>query len=132
MRHTASAHSVAPIWEPAAVLPSQLADRRNGFHSPEMRLVAAMFVDALWSVFRNADARRGPRRREFLEASDWLLDDSRDWPFAFANVCDLLGLDAAAVRQCLPCGPSGLRAPFGPELLDHPAAAPRRGRGGTS
>lgn len=106
MRHTASAHCAARLWEPVAVLPWQWADRRNRSNSPEMRLVAAVLEDALRSVFRNVDARRGPRRREFLEACYWLLDDSRDWPFAFANVCDLLGLDATAVRQCV-YGPSG-------------------------
>lgn len=130
MRRTARVHSIAPLWQPVAVLPSQLADRRNGLHSPEMRLVAAMFEDARRSVFRHADARRGPRRREFLAACDWLLDDSRDWPFAFANVCDLLGLDAAAVRQFLFYRPSGRRARFAPEPLDHAAAASRRGLGG--
>jgi hypothetical protein len=30
-----------------------------------------------------------------------MVDDRRDWPFAFLNVCDLLALDANAVRQSL-------------------------------
>lgn len=112
MTHTARAPRVAVLWQPVGLLPSQLASRKNRAHSPEMRLVAAILESALRSVVRNANARRGPRRREFIETCYWLLDDGRDWPFAFANVCDLLGLEASAVRQWLLCGPSGRQVRF--------------------
>lgn len=94
-------------WIPVAVLPSQLAGHKTDAHCPELRLVAAVLEDALRIISRNAAAPRKRRRLEFLEVCDWLLDDSCDWPFAFPNVCDLLGLDAAAVRQSLlePLGP---------------------------
>jgi hypothetical protein len=86
---------------PAVLLPSQTVNRRRLAHMPEMRLVAVMFDDAVECIVRNVDARCGTRRREFLEARDWLWDDTRAWPFAFANVCDLLGLEAGAVRERL-------------------------------
>jgi hypothetical protein len=101
MKHTASAYNTVPLWEPVAFLPCQMADRTGRAHRPELRLVAAMLEDALQCVFRNATAVCGPRRREFLEACDWLWDDSHDWPFTFANVCDLLNLEGSAVRQCV-------------------------------
>ncbi len=89
------------LWQPAGLLPSQTVSRRTLARMPEMRLVAAMFDDAVECIVGNVAARCGTRRREFVEARDWLWDDTRGWPFAFANVCDLLGLEASAVRKRL-------------------------------
>lgn len=71
-------------------------------HSPEARLVVAILEDAVQCVLDNVQAPPGPRRREFLQARAWFLDDRRDWPFAFANLCDVLNLDVRAVREHLP------------------------------
>lgn len=101
MKQMSVEYNPTPSWEPAVILPSQTIDRRRFARMPEMHLVAAMFDDAVECVVRNVDARCGARRRQFLEARDWLWDDTRAWPFAFANVCGLLGLDATAVRQRL-------------------------------
>lgn len=91
-------YSATAFFEPVILLPSQLA--HCSAHSiPELKLVAAILEDALLCINRRAGARRGRRRREFMDAWHWLWNDRRDWPFAFRNVCDLLGLDAAAVRQ---------------------------------
>jgi len=95
-----STRYLARLLEPLALLPSQLA-RNGAAQSPEVRLIVAMIDDAIRSVLQYGDAVEGPERREFLDARRWLLDDNRDWPFAFANVCDVLALDVAAVRQRL-------------------------------
>jgi hypothetical protein len=99
MKRTSVAHNRTPLREPV-ILPSQNVSRRLA-RMPEMRLVAAILNDAVERVVCNVGARCGTPRREFLEARDWLWDDTRGWPFAFANVCDLLGLDATAVRERL-------------------------------
>jgi hypothetical protein len=39
--------------------------------------------------------------RQSSEAFEWIESDRRDWLFAFANVCDLLGIDTKAVRERL-------------------------------
>jgi hypothetical protein len=39
--------------------------------------------------------------RQSSEAFEWIASERRDWPFAFVNVCDLLGVDAKAVRKRL-------------------------------
>lgn len=101
MKSMAVACTGGPLWEPAFVLPSQLPPRRSHLRSPEMHLVAAVFEDAWHCILRNLDARRGRRWHEFLDAHDWFFNDRRDWPFAFANVCELLTLDATAVRESL-------------------------------
>jgi hypothetical protein len=86
-------------WAPVVVLPSQVNQHSGQRRSPEMELVAAILEDALLSITRRADACRGRRRREFVDAWNWVWNDRRDWPFAFKNVCDLLALDASAVRR---------------------------------
>ena len=68
-------------------------------YSPEMRLVLALFEDALRSIARHPTARNRREHREYLDARAWVQDNDREWPFAFANVCDLLGLEPSAVRQ---------------------------------
>ena len=101
MRQTATAQRVAPMWEPATMLPSQVSTNHGRTHRPELHLVSAIFEDALHCVLRNVGAGRGRKRREFLAACDWFWSDDHEWPFAFANVCDLLAIDSAAVRETL-------------------------------
>ena len=101
MRYPSTAYNSTPLWEPMFVLPSQLPARGSYLNSPEMHLVAAIFEDAVHCVVRNAGVRRGRRWYEFLEARDWIMDDRRDWPFTFANICELLTLDVTAVRESL-------------------------------
>jgi hypothetical protein len=87
-----------PLWAPAACLSSPLARYSGRNKCGEIRLVAALFEDALRCIVRNADAHHGQRWRDFVAAQEWFKDDRRDWPFAFANVCEFLALDAAEVR----------------------------------
>ncbi len=101
MKQGSTASNAAALWEPMLVLPSQLPQRGGHGNRPEMHLAAAILEDALHCVRRNADARRGKRWYEFMEARDWLMDDRRDWPFAFANICELLAIDIDAVRESL-------------------------------
>ena len=101
MKSMTGYNTATPLWEPVMVLPSQLPVRGSYLSSPEMHLVAAIFEDAVNCVLRHTGVRRGRRWYEYLEARDWILDDRRDWPFAFANVCELLTLDVTAVRESL-------------------------------
>jgi hypothetical protein len=65
---------------------------------PEISLVAAIFVDAVRCVQR---APRDATNRQWLEAFKWIASERRDWPFAFINVCDFLGVDSSSVRARL-------------------------------
>ena len=68
---------------------------------PEISLVAAIFADAVHCVRR---AGGGVTHRQSSEASEWIASERRDWPFAFVNVCDFLGVDAKMVRTRLRVG----------------------------
>ena len=87
------------FWRPAVVLPSQTPQQSAQAHCGEVRLASAILEDAFRCIRKNAAARRGPRAKEFREARQWFANQSRTWPFAFANVCDLLALDPSAVRK---------------------------------
>jgi hypothetical protein len=71
---------------------------------PEISLIAAIFEDAVRCVQRTG---RGVTHQQSSEAFEWIASERRDWPFAFINVCDFLGMDATAVRTRLRVGNEG-------------------------
>lgn len=85
-------------WWVRRLPPTQPTTPDTADRSAEVRLAAAMFDDALRCVTRNVHSPAGVPWQGLVTACDWIWDERRDWPFAFANVCDLLGLDAEAVR----------------------------------
>ena len=62
---------------------------------PEHRLMLAVLEDAVGQV------TRFPVTRETQATWAWFASDDVTWPYSFANLCDALGLDAAAVRAAL-------------------------------
>ena len=86
-------------WEiiaPETVLPSQFFDCRIVVVQPEKRLMLAVLESAIWVLLH----RRLGRGR-VAEAERWVASDSTDWPFAFINVCQALGLDPGYLRRGL-------------------------------
>ena len=82
------------------ILPSQhFGPRRK--HAPEQRLMIAVLHDALDCLekYRFATDRRG--RRLFDEVTQWLGAKETGWPYSFESICEVLGLDADAVRHRL-------------------------------
>ena len=84
-----------------SILPSQLVPRRTHLPAPEMRLAAAVLEDAVNCIVSNTEARSRHRRQEFSKACRWIQEEGSDWPFAFRNLCDVLGLNPTAVRERL-------------------------------
>ena len=73
----------------------------NLYQEPEKMLMFAMLVDAI-SCFRKLSAAAGmSRNRKWLEARNWLRSNRQDWPFAYRNVCEVLGFDADYLRRGL-------------------------------
>ena len=94
------ASSIGPELAPETVLPSQFFDRLQVDASlqPEKRLMLAVLEDAVgtFQKYVNVSSRHG--RRLFSEAEEWFAASESDWPFAFENVCQALGLDAEYLR----------------------------------
>ena len=80
------------------VLAAERAPNRARLRLPELSLIEAILEDAVRCLQR---VSRGVTHRQFLEAFEWFESNRCDWPFAFVNVCDVLGMDPAAVRTGL-------------------------------
>jgi hypothetical protein len=98
MREATAETATERLWQPEVLLPSQINSRKLHMDLPELQLVAAILEDAIHCVARYAHTRDRRRAREYRDAREWLLDDRRDWMFSFHNVCELLSLEARAVR----------------------------------
>src|SRR5262245_44424136 len=77
------------------LLPSQIGATCPRFVA-ELGLVAAILEEAFRTVSRQAGSVG--QRHARAQIHQWFFDDDRQWPFAFRNVCDLLGFDAEALR----------------------------------
>ena len=93
----------AAVFEPETVLPSQLLDAsHHGANlQPEKRLMLAVLEDAVATLQRGALTTTRSVSTAAEEARQWVLDDRTDLPFSFVNICHVLGLDPAYLRQGL-------------------------------
>jgi hypothetical protein len=87
------------FFEPEVVLPVQMSwgARCDGSTSGPRALMLAILEDAVRCIERGR-RRRHRHTRQLGEAEAWVRCDSREWPFSFANICDVIGVDADAVR----------------------------------
>ena len=60
--------------------------------------MAAILTDAMGCFQKNLVARTAKRRRLFREAEEWIFCEDWQWVFSFRNICDVLGVDAGALR----------------------------------
>jgi hypothetical protein len=94
---------IASLFQPDTLLSAQYFDnlRRSTLLQPEMRLTLAILEDAINCFQDNLMAESAKGKKLFNEAEEWILDEGGDWIFSFQNVCELLGLNPAYVRQGL-------------------------------
>ena len=74
--------------------------RDGGVGGPERALMRALLQDAVLCLVGEA-APAKERARLADDARYWVRSRSREWVFAFANVCDVLGIDADSARRKL-------------------------------
>lgn len=80
-----------------------LESLRRSALEPEKSLLLAVLEDAV-ACFQKYSVAQDPRGKEmFREAEHWIMQAKNGWLFSFDNVCDLLGLDPAYLRQGLRC-----------------------------
>jgi hypothetical protein len=65
----------------------------------EVRLAIAVFEDAVHCLEKYQGARGFIPARIRTEAEQWFDSRSRAWLFSFENVCSLLYLDPASIRE---------------------------------
>lgn len=85
--------------------PTDAADYRTRYssagHGPgarERRLMLAVLEDALDTVRKYAGASDPRQRALYHHARAWFTACEAEWPFAFAPICEALGLDPDYVR----------------------------------
>lgn len=90
------------IFGVEAILPPQFwSTASSGPGTAERRLMLAVLQDALLTVTRPAGGPASRSRHLADEAHRWFASDSRAHPFAFAAICDVLGLDVDYVRGAI-------------------------------
>ena len=93
---------VETVFAPEVVLPSQFfSSCPASTERPEKRLMLAVLQDAVSTLLKHAGSARSRPRRLMREAEQWINARNSDWPFSFENICGVLNLDAAALREGL-------------------------------
>lgn len=111
--------SVAPQagleLEPEMMLPSQFYPRLqiDASLQPEKRLMLAVLEEAVGTFQKYAFAGTRQAERIFSEAEEWFSSDDVEWPYAFRNICDGLGLEAGYIRSGLASWKARQRARHG-------------------
>lgn len=87
------------VVDPEVVLPQQQGARYALPCGGERRLMLAVLEDAINVYGWKANDWKGRTMRE--EVRRWFAATDYTWPFSFVNICDVLGLEAEAVRRAL-------------------------------
>ena len=87
----------------AFILPAQWQDlvRAEVHRTGELRLVAAIFHEALYTLQSYHGNPHIRARRLYQEALDWINDTDTRHPFSFENCCTYLGLETSWIRRGL-------------------------------
>jgi hypothetical protein len=99
------------------ILPSQYFVP-HGKLVPERRLMLAVLQDAIECIAKHRRAKDRRRQRLFNEVRQWLLSEQKDWLYSFARICEVLDLDANAVRYQLRVVPEQRPVVTSPEIQE--------------
>ncbi len=91
------------LLQPDSVLPSQYraGAAKRVRQEPVVRLIEAMLRDAVECFQKHLFASKRKHQDAFREAELWICSTDRSWPFAFENVCDILGIEPNYLRRGL-------------------------------
>ena len=87
--------------DPEGLVPAQWAERLRAPATPELRLMAAVLIDAIRDYRAGARAR-GVRPRQLARlAGRWIASREPAWVYSFENICAVFDLDADGLRRML-------------------------------
>lgn len=64
-------------------------------------LMLAVLEDAMRTFKAGIRSEVPAKRVEAFKVEAWVMSDDTDWPFAFVNVCDAIGLNPEYVRTAM-------------------------------
>jgi hypothetical protein len=105
------------LFEPHTILPVQFFTRlqRSAAWTGEQRLMAAILDDAI-AVCCKPDPPKTSKGKTLLrESLRWVRSNDRKWTFSFLRICEMLDMDASAIRR-------GVRIRRGEEQVVQPAS----------
>ena len=91
--------SDAGTWVAANDLPSLLDATRADAAEGERRLMIAVLVHALRSLFRDAEKPGRGALRRLRQDMRWLTSPDRTDLFTFERICESIGVDPQRIRQ---------------------------------
>ncbi len=65
----------------------------------QRELAAGVLKQAKKDLRRFYKGTTGVKRELYLDAYRWIMSDDCTWPFSFVNVCELMGVTPAQLRQ---------------------------------
>jgi len=74
--------------------------RKDGL-GPEEKLMLAVLEDGISCFQKYLFAQHKGERRLFREAQDWILEEDKEEPFSFENICEVLGIGPNYLRRGL-------------------------------
>jgi len=89
------------LFQPDILAPYEFAEQLQSGEQPEQRLMMAVLGDAFFCFQKYHLAPNREGQKIFSDAEGWILDDSEQWPFSFANICHNLGISPGYVRLTL-------------------------------
>jgi len=91
------------VFQPDILVENQYQSTyRRRFHlEPERVLMLAVLQDAVVCFQDNVTATCKRKRLMHSDAEEWIVNEDRNYPFSFENVCEALGYDPAYMRQGL-------------------------------
>jgi len=93
--------SSPPFLALLPILTHQIRTPTLSERTGEGRLMRAVLDDAIASFCRYRSGRKVREQRLFELERSWFARDDAPQPFAFATVCNALGLDRASLRRIL-------------------------------
>lgn len=91
------------LFQPDILIQSQYFQhmRRKNPLGPEKRLMLAILEDAVTCFQKQLRTKSTKGKTLFRDAEAWILEEDGSWLFSFANICEMLGLNADYVRRGL-------------------------------
>jgi hypothetical protein len=71
------------------------------FEHEVSELMLAVLEDAMRTYKDGVDSPIPPKRVEAFKVEAWVASDDTDWPFAFVNVCNAVGLTPEYLRTAM-------------------------------
>ena len=92
---------IGSLSEPDILASQQYYDQETSGRQPERSLMFAVLLDAVECFQKYALLDDEYATRLFRETELWILEENREWPFSFINICEAFEINPQYLRQDL-------------------------------